>query len=93
MVRHKFKQLSLVVCLFLFVLVVIGGGLHLSPAGALIAACTGTPLIVHVFNRWSRESFGNELNQPTQTVPSGHRGLKPNARGAHAFEPADAIRQ
>jgi hypothetical protein len=47
----KIKQGSLVVCLFLFLFVVIGGGLHLNPGGAFLAAATGTPLVIHVFNR------------------------------------------
>jgi len=51
-VRHKFKQSLLVVCLFLFLVVVLGGGLHLNPVASLLAASTGTPLIIHGFNRW-----------------------------------------
>lgn len=47
----KLKQGSLVVCLFLFLFVVIGSGLHLNPGGAFLAAATGTPLLIHVFNR------------------------------------------
>ncbi len=90
---HKLKQLSLLMCLFLFLLVVLGGGLHLSPAGALIAAATGTPLIIHVFNRWCRESFGKESNKSTEAFSSPHCRLKPNARGAPALEPTNAIRQ
>jgi len=50
-VRTKIKQYSLIVCLFLFLFVVIGGGLHLNPGGAFIAAATGTPLLIYVFNR------------------------------------------
>jgi hypothetical protein len=50
-VLTKIKRGSLVVCLFLFLFVVIGGGLHLNPGGALLAAATGTPLVIHVFNR------------------------------------------
>jgi hypothetical protein len=53
-VQQKIKQTFLLCCLFLFLLVVVGGSLHLNPAGALIAAVTGTPLIVHAFNLWSR---------------------------------------
>ncbi len=49
--RAKIKQTLLIVCLFLFLFVVIGSGLHLEPGGALIAAATGTPLLVYVFNR------------------------------------------
>src|SRR5215471_8325090 len=55
-VRGKFKQSLLVVCLFLFLLVVLGGGLHLNPLGALLAASTGTPLIIYGFNGWCRQS-------------------------------------
>jgi hypothetical protein len=47
----KIKHGSLVVCLFLFLFVVIGGGLHLNPGGTFLAAATGTPLVIHVFNR------------------------------------------
>jgi len=50
-VLTKIKEGSLVVCLFLFLFVVIGGGLHLSPGRAFLAAATGTPLVIHVFNR------------------------------------------
>jgi hypothetical protein len=55
-VRKQVRQISLVICLFVFLFVVVGGGLHLNPGGAFLAALTGTPLMIHVFNRWSRES-------------------------------------
>jgi hypothetical protein len=54
-VRTKIKQISLGVCLFVFLFVVIGGGLHLSPGGAFLAAATGTPLLIHMFNRQRTE--------------------------------------
>jgi hypothetical protein len=61
-VRTKIKQCSLILCLFLFLFVVIGGGLHLNPGGAFIAAATGTPLLVYVFNRRSASGIvGPEL--------------------------------
>ena len=47
----KIKQVALITCLFLFLFVVIGGGLHLNPGGAFLAAATGTPLVTHFFNR------------------------------------------
>jgi hypothetical protein len=50
-VRTKFNQISLGVCLFVFLFVVIGGGLHLSSGGAFLAAVTGTPLVLHLLNR------------------------------------------
>ena len=49
--RTKIKQYCLILCLFLFLFVVIGGGLPLNPGGALIAAATGTPLLIYAFNR------------------------------------------
>ena len=49
--KMKAKRISLVVCVFLFLFVVIGNGLHLNPAGAFLAAATGTPLLVYLFNR------------------------------------------
>ena len=50
--RHKLKSYSLVVCLFVFLFVIIGGGLHLNPVGAFAAALSATPLILHSVNRW-----------------------------------------
>jgi O-antigen/teichoic acid export membrane protein len=50
-VREKIKQGSLIICLFLFLFVVIGSGLHLNPGGAFLAAATGTPLLIYFFNR------------------------------------------
>lgn len=57
--RQKAKEISLIICLFSFLLVVIGGGLHLNPMGAFLAALTGTPLIVHAFNLWNRSLSAN----------------------------------
>ena len=57
--RQRVKEKLLIVCLFLFLLVVIGAGLHLNPAGAFMAAVTGTPLILHAFNLWSRSLSGH----------------------------------
>jgi hypothetical protein len=49
--KMKVKRVSLVACLFLFLFVVIGNALHLSPAGAFLAAASGTPLLIYVFNQ------------------------------------------
>jgi ABC-type arginine/histidine transport system permease subunit len=54
------KRISLVVCLFLFLFVVIGNGLHLNPAGAFLAAATGTPLLVYLFNQRLGEGVAEE---------------------------------
>jgi hypothetical protein len=48
---RKVKNYSLVICLFIFLFVVVGGGLHMNPSGALLAALTGTPLLIYAFNR------------------------------------------
>jgi hypothetical protein len=50
--RNKLKSYSLVLCLFVFLFVIIGGGLHLNPIGAFAAALSATPLILHSVNRW-----------------------------------------
>jgi peptidoglycan/LPS O-acetylase OafA/YrhL len=50
---RKVKNYSLVICLFVFLFVVVGGGLHMNPGGALLAAATGTPLMIYAFNRRS----------------------------------------
>jgi hypothetical protein len=48
--RKKLTNWALVFCLFTFLLIVLGGGLRLNPGGALLAALTGTPLVVYAFN-------------------------------------------
>ena len=57
--RTKAKRISLVACLFLFLFVVIGNALHLNPAGAFLAAATGTPLLIYVFNQRSATTTMN----------------------------------
>ena len=80
----KIKQGSLVVCLFLFLFVVIGAGLHLNPGGALLAAATGAPLIIHLFNRrWERKAV--EHDPPRSS--SGPGSVRPVAE-THASHPA-----
>jgi hypothetical protein len=49
----KVKNYALVFCLFVFLFVIVGGGLHLNSGGAFLAAVTGTPLVVCAFNRRS----------------------------------------
>ena len=48
--RKKVKSGTLIFCLFVFLLIVLGGGLRLNPGDALIAAVTGTPLLIYVFH-------------------------------------------
>ena len=47
----RLKNYALVICLFVFLFVIIGGGLHLNPSGAFLAAMTGTPLVIYAFRR------------------------------------------
>ncbi len=54
--KKQIKRRCLIACLFIFLLVAIGGGLRLGPLAALIAAATGTPLIVTVA-RWCSEDM------------------------------------
>ena len=48
--RKRIKNSALVSCLFVFLLIVLGGGLRLNPGGAFMAAATGTPLLIYVFH-------------------------------------------
>jgi hypothetical protein len=41
--RNKLKSYSLVLCLFVFLFVIIGGGLHLNPIGAFAVHCRQRP--------------------------------------------------
>jgi hypothetical protein len=61
---ERLKRYSLVLCLFVFLFVVIGGGLHLNPGGALAAALSGTPLVIYAFNCWSSATFRQEHARP-----------------------------
>jgi hypothetical protein len=49
--RGRLKTYALVICLFVFLFVIMGGGLHLNPSGAFLAAVTGTPLVIYAFHR------------------------------------------
>jgi len=60
---EKAKDLGLVACLFVFLSIVIGGGLHLTPGATLLAATTGTPLAIRVFGRWSRRMNANAVEE------------------------------
>jgi hypothetical protein len=71
--RSRLKRIFLVICLFLFLYVVVGGGLHLNPSGAFLAASTGTPLIIHLFNDRGRRSGVQDSRAVLQALDSGHR--------------------
>jgi len=58
--HRKVKNYSLVFCLFVFLFVVLGGGLHMNPGGAFLAAATGTPLMIYAVNRKSKGDCRSE---------------------------------
>lgn len=62
--RMKVKRISLVACLFLFLFVVVGNALHLNPAGAFLAAATGTPLLIYVFNQRTAPTAAIQRHTP-----------------------------
>jgi hypothetical protein len=93
-VRTKIKQCLLILCLFLFLFVVIGGGLHLNPGGALIAAATGTPLLVYAFNRRSASGFvGPDMCASRQTDGSMCRNAKGDTDEVRALEVENIARR
>ena len=59
--HSKIKNYALVFCLFVFLFVIIGGGLHLNPGGAFLAAVTGTPLVIYAFRRGFNGTSGPEV--------------------------------
>lgn len=61
---QKLKCYALVCCLFVFLFIVLGGGLRLNPGGAFLGAATGTPVIVYGFSRLcGRGAEKKDLNQ------------------------------
>ena len=87
----KIKQGSLVVCLFLFLFVVVGGGLHLTPGGAFLAAATGTPLLIHVFYRRSAEQGVVHDPSPSSRSPGPARGVAEACPADHAALEAETV--
>jgi hypothetical protein len=93
-VLAKIKQVALIACLFLFLFVVIGGGLHLNPGGAFLAAATGTPLVIHFFNRqWSPRAVERDP-LPSSRSPDFMRNIaEGEARHHSASATETALRQ
>ena len=79
--RIKAKRISLAACLFLFLFVVVGNALHLNPAGAFLAAATGTPLLIYVFNQRSATTTTNGKFLRS-AVCSDRRNQEPGDRSA-----------
>jgi hypothetical protein len=93
-VVSKVKQLSLVVCLFVFLFVVIGGGLHLNPGAAFLAAATGTPLVIHLFTRrpLARE-FDRDPFPASRSAEFARSVAEGEAKDRCASEAGTALRQ
>jgi len=49
----RLRSCSIAACLFVFLFVVVGAGLHLKPLGAFLAALSGSFLVIHGVHRWS----------------------------------------
>jgi hypothetical protein len=93
-VPAKIKHAALVTCLFVFLFVVIGGGLHLNPGGAFLAAVTGTPLVVHFFNRrWLRSEFDRDLFPASRSPEFARNIVEAEARHGCASETETALRR
>jgi hypothetical protein len=74
-VKEKLKSYSLVVCLFTFLFVLIGGGFHLTPGGAFIAAVSGTPLVIYAFNHRLRDGQHQETKGTSDTCTNSVMGV------------------
>ena len=48
---ERLKNVSLIFCLFIVLVVIFGSYFRASVAGTFFGALAGTPLLVHVFNR------------------------------------------
>ena len=90
----KTKQGALVVCLFLFLFVVIGGGLHLNLGGAFLAAATGAPLAIQVFNRrWAGRAIEHCPPLSSGSPGSVRSVAEPPDSHPAAFKTETAVRQ
>ncbi len=89
--RIKAKRISLAACLFLFLFVVIGNALHLNPAGAFLAAATGTPLLIYVFNQRSATTTTN--GKPLPSVACSDRRNQEPGDSAAGWEDESVSRQ
>ena len=63
--HNRLKNCALVICLFVFLFVIVGGGLHLAPGGAFLAAVTGTPLVIYAFQSRFGQGSSHDDGGPT----------------------------
>ena len=71
--QGRLKNYALVICVFVFLFVIIGGGLHLAPGGAFLAPLSGTPLVVFAFNRQSSAGVEAEHIRQSDSADKGVR--------------------
>jgi hypothetical protein len=70
--HNRLKNYGLVICLFVFLFVIIGGGLHLAPGGAFLAAVTGTPLVIYAFQIRFCQGSSHDTGQLTTAKNEVH---------------------
>ena len=70
--HNRLKNYALVICLFVFMFVIIGGGLHLNPSGAFLAAVTGTPLVIYAFQSRLRRGSSRDNSRLTTAENEVH---------------------
>jgi hypothetical protein len=61
--QKRLKNYALVICLFVFLFVITGDGLHLTLGGAFLAALTGTPLVIFAFQSRFRRGSSHDNGQ------------------------------
>ena len=73
--RERLKNYGLVLCLFVFLFVVVGGGLHLNLAGAFVGAVMGTPLVIYAFHNGLRPApLHHNLHFDSEKCEASHVG-------------------
>src|SRR5215469_9884162 len=89
--RERLKNYGLALCLFVFLFVVIGGGLHLNLAAAFICAVTGTPLVIYVFHGLRPASPHYNVHFDSEKCQSSPVGAQaPSLTSEHAIRLEDA---
>jgi hypothetical protein len=75
---ERIKNGALVFCLFVFLLVIFSSYFRANELGSLCGALTGTPLLVHVFNRLMSLRHDSESKPHSREVPLFGESSPPN---------------
>ena len=69
---RRVKDATLVLCVFVMLLVIFGSCFQATPVGAFFGALAGTPVVVHVFNRFApqRKEPDNALDPVSRPIAS-----------------------